>query len=453
MSDRVKTRIQAAWKHKRYLIVDEFSMIPKSLLQAMEKHVSIGKAGSSSYREEYTFGGVNVILCGDLHQFPPVAKGKFECLFTRQDPATDTENSALGRRIYEEFTTVVVLREQMRVTDPIWRDVLVHLRRGEIAQRHIDILRSLVLTNPDAAVNFVDGPWTEASLVTPRHAVRARWNQQAARKFAGDRQQVVFICSAEDTVKQGKDRSQALSLAERYAVACRAAGGRGNQRKELPREVELFVGMKVLVTNNLETDLDLTNGARGEVVGITLDSDEPPTSATSVVHLKKLPAFILVKMARTRASQLAGLPAAVVPVETVTTTFSIKLFTREGKSFQRTVHRRQFPVTPAYAFTDYRSQGQTLPYVIVDIATPPSGTLNLFNLYVALSRSSGRETIRLLRQFDDKLFLQSHDAALPLEDERLDALDRITKTWWGQMGGNERMMAMRAAGETTAVQA
>ncbi|THG97985.1 hypothetical protein EW026_g4135 [Hermanssonia centrifuga] len=122
MSDRVKTRIQAAWKHKRYLIVDEFSMIPKSLLQAMEKHVSIGKAGSSSYREEYTFGGVNVILCGDLHQFPPVAKGKFECLFTRQDPATDTENSALGRRIYEELTTVVVLREQMRVTDPIWRD-------------------------------------------------------------------------------------------------------------------------------------------------------------------------------------------------------------------------------------------------------------------------------------------------------------------------------------------
>ncbi|KAI5981217.1 hypothetical protein EDD15DRAFT_2184130 [Pisolithus albus] len=56
-------------------------------------------------------------------------------------------------------------------------------------------------------------------------------------------------------------------------------------------------------------------------------------------------------------------------------------------------------MTPAYAFTDYRAQGQTLPCVVVDIATPPSGGLNLFNLYMALSRSAGRSTIRLLRDF------------------------------------------------------
>ncbi|KAL1709675.1 hypothetical protein EV121DRAFT_252694 [Schizophyllum commune] len=59
-----------------------------------------------------------------------------------------------------------------------------------------------------------------------------------------------------------------------------------------------------------------------------------------------------------------------------------------------TIHRRQLPITPAYAFTDYRAQGQTLPSVIVDIAKVPSGKLNLFNVYVALSRSSGRSTIR-----------------------------------------------------------
>ena len=57
-------------------------------------------------------------------------------------------------------------------------------------------------------------------------------------------------------------------------------------------------------------------------------------------------------------------------------------------------------MTPAYAFTDYRAQGQTIPYVIVDIATPPTGGLNLFNLYVALSCSSGRSSIGLLRDFD-----------------------------------------------------
>ncbi|KAI5981874.1 hypothetical protein EDD15DRAFT_2182423 [Pisolithus albus] len=60
-------------------------------------------------------------------------------------------------------------------------------------------------------------------------------------------------------------------------------------------------------------------------------------------------------------------------------------------------------MTPAYAFTDYRAQGQTLPCVVVDIATPPSGGLNLFNLYVALSRSAGRSTIHdRLQEEDDK---------------------------------------------------
>ncbi|KAG1830514.1 hypothetical protein EV424DRAFT_1315396 [Suillus variegatus] len=64
-------------------------------------------------------------------------------------------------------------------------------------------------------------------------------------------------------------------------------------------------------------------------------------------------------------------------------------------------------MTAAYAFTDYRSQGQTIPYVLVDIATPPTGGLNLFNLYVALSR---------------------------MEDDRLKELDEQTKVWWTKMG-------------------
>jgi hypothetical protein len=80
-----------------------------------------------------------------------------------------------------------------------------------------------------------------------------------------------------------------------------------------------------------------------------------------------------------------------------------------------------------------RAQGQTLPYVIIDIASPPTGTLSLFNLYVALSRSSGRASIRLLHDFDDKLFTASHDPALVDEDERLENLNIKTKSWYERM--------------------
>ncbi|KAF8433224.1 hypothetical protein L210DRAFT_880780, partial [Boletus edulis BED1] len=83
----------------------------------------------------------------------------------------------------------------------------------------------------------------------------------------------------------------------------------------------------------------------------------------------------------------------------------------------------------AYAFTDYRPQ-QTIKNVIVDIGTPPSGELTPFNAYVALSRSRGRDTIRLLRPFDERLFTSHPNEHLRTEDERLNRLDHETSKWW-----------------------
>ena len=51
-------------------------------------------------------------------------------------------------------------------------------------------------------------------------------------------------------------------------------------------------------------------------------------------------------------------------------------------------------------------------------------------LYVALSRSSGRDSIRLLRDFDNKIFRGSHDPVLVDEDESLESLNNQTKTWY-----------------------
>ncbi|KAF8424992.1 hypothetical protein L210DRAFT_797582, partial [Boletus edulis BED1] len=97
---------------------------------------------------------------------------------------------------------------------------------------------------------------------------------------------------------------------------------------------------------------------------------------------------------------------------------------------EKRITRRQIPLTAAYAFTDYRSQGQTIEKVIVDIGKPPTGELTPFNAYVALSRSRGRDSIRLLRGFDEKLFTTHPSEHLRREDERLNELDRITEGWW-----------------------
>ncbi len=449
VSDETKTKLQQFWKYKRYLIIDEVSMISKSFLIDMEQNISIGMQGADGFQADYSFGGLNVILCGDFHQFPPVAKGPAEYLFNPADLGRHSEECLLGRRVYEEFTTVVILNQQMRVTDAVWRDLLVHLRKGEVKQHHLECLRSLVLSSPDAQVDFDVAPWQDASLVTPRHAVRNLWNEHASRKWCANTGNQLFICSAEDRIRNGSDRvSEELSLGEQHAVAMRGQSVNRRRRQDLPRTVELAKGMKVLVTSNLETDLDLTNGARGVIVDIVLDPEEPPIGEGPVIHLQHLPLYVLVKMSRTRASRLPGLDPGVIPVQPMTSTMRIKLNTKTktGAAMQRTVYRRQYPITPAYAFTDYRAQGQTLPYVLVDIVSPPTGGLNLFNVYVALSRSSGRESIRLLRDFDDQVFMQAHDAELTLEDERLEEFDVVTKRWWQAIDGEKRMHESRERG-------
>ncbi|OAX33320.1 hypothetical protein K503DRAFT_775729, partial [Rhizopogon vinicolor AM-OR11-026] len=58
-------------------------------------------------------------------------------------------------------------------------------------------------------------------------------------------------------------------------------------------------------------------------------------------------------------------------------------------------------------------------HTIIDIGTPPTGGLTLFNVYVALSRSRGQDNIRLLRGFDEKLLMTHPCEYLRIENERL----------------------------------
>jgi ATP-dependent exoDNAse (exonuclease V) alpha subunit len=194
----------------------------------------------------------------------------------------------------------------------------------------------------------------------------------------------------------------------------------------LPNRVELAIGMDVMVTFNVETDLNIANGSRGEIQKIVLDKRETAFSpAAAIVELAYPPAYVLVKLNHTKANQLEGLEKNVLPLVPLERTFTIV----HGNQ-PKTIRRRQLPLTPAYSFTDYRSQGQTINNVIIDIATPPTAGLTPFNVYVALSRARGRDGVRLLRDFDEKLLMTHPCEHLRIEDERLAKMDRETEEWW-----------------------
>jgi len=75
----------------------------------------------------------------------------------------------------------------------------------------------------------------------------------------------LLLSRAEDKIND-----QELTLPERFAVATRPCG-RGANRKEragLQDKVELAIGMKVMVTWNVFTELDVANGTRGKITDI-----------------------------------------------------------------------------------------------------------------------------------------------------------------------------------------
>lgn len=60
---------------------------------ALSRNIGIGKERPGQPKYDDAFGGINVILCGDFHQFPPVATSPSEALFYLINMAKDSVES------------------------------------------------------------------------------------------------------------------------------------------------------------------------------------------------------------------------------------------------------------------------------------------------------------------------------------------------------------------------
>ncbi|KAF8598282.1 hypothetical protein BDV93DRAFT_561437 [Ceratobasidium sp. AG-I] len=106
------------------------------------------------------------------------------------------------------------------------------------------------------------------------------------------------------------------------------------------------------------------------------------TQTSPVVQLQYPPEYVLVRLDRPSGIQFTNLADNIVPVVPFERRYTIPANNGKENS-SKSIVRRQIPLTAAYSFTDYRSQGQTMSAVIVDIGKPPSGGITPFNAYVA----------------------------------------------------------------------
>ena len=266
--------------------------------------------------------------------------------------------------------------------------------------------------------------WTSAKMVTLRHITKDLWNNRALLQFSTRSQKQIYVWESEKTAHGTNADGRSVYELERHKQ------GRRGKKSTQPRFIRACEGAEVMVTVNIDTDIDLANGTRGIIEKIVLAEDEPPVGTDQVVKLTKMPLYILVRLEKTRSVQLEGLEPNIIPILPYEMKHKIS-YKRGGSDINETITERQYPFVLGYAFTDYRAQGQTLGRVIVDLATPATGKApTQFNFYVSLSRSSGREHLRLLRYFDESIFGDPLPATLMDEDDRLEEMDQRTYTSW-----------------------
>ena len=174
----------------------------------------------------------------------------------------------------------------------------------------------------------------------------------------------------------------------------------GNQyQRKLLRKLQLFIGMPVIVTNNIATELGITNGTEGQVKSIHFKNGEVITGDAGYQHLESPPDYVIVELEDITMRPLDGLPPNHVPISLQTAGFSVYLPDMK-KSIN--VNRSHFPLVPRYSCTAHKSQGRTLQKAIVDLV-PIYGTskgVGIEFAYVPLSRVRRLQDLTILRPFD-----------------------------------------------------
>lgn len=96
-----------------------------------------------------------------------------------------------------------------------------------------------------------------------------------------------------------------------------------------------------------------------------------------------------------------------------------------------TVKRRGLPIIPAYSITTHKSQGQTLPKIVIDLNMPP-GMVEVASAYVPLSRVKQLTDLVILQEFSIKALQVKPSRGQTTELNRLAVIFEQTKRRYRQ---------------------
>ena len=380
-----RSTLEKRFANVNTIIVDEVSMIGCIHLKNISKCLTNAKHANP----DLPFGGVDVMFFGDFMQFPPI--GDYP-LYSDWDDESVTESISkseqdkkLGQHLWKQVNRIVLLDEQMRITDRPYQELLNRLREGRCTDSDFEMLNKRVVgQSVDEITRIAGNP-----IIAPGNKLVMALNNAFATSHS--QHKTVHLSTAQDRIKKRFNLPPNLATMIKDYPSTRTNG--------LPRELPLYVGMPVILTDNIAVELGLTNGTTGMVKSIQFHCDEVVTEEEGFNHLDNIPDCVIVELDDITMNSLDGLSPNNVPIFPKARSFGVKI---PGRKDAINISRTHFPLVPRFACTAHKSQGQTLTKAIVDLVVPENwkGGVEINFSYVPLSRVRALNDLTILRPFD-----------------------------------------------------
>lgn len=297
--DKIQPVHDQIYRNIDAVIIDEISMVRSDLLDCVDKFLRL-----NGRDKDKPFGGIQMIVIGDLYQLPPVIREKEKEFFKERYKSEYFFDSDAFKSAEWEF---VELEKIYRQEDEQFIEILNQIRKGTICEESLSLLNSRVGAQLDK-----DG-----------YTVYLTAHNETARKIN------------EQKLDELGTRS--------YRFYAQVSGN--FDEDSYPTEYRLLIkkGAQVMMLNN-DADGRWVNGSVGRIVDVLHDEED----------------VILVQFADGRIEEVTPHEWEIFHYrynrrKKRIETESIGLF-------------RQYPLKLAWAVTIHKSQGKTFDKVIIDLS-------------------------------------------------------------------------------------
>lgn len=412
-----KARVRK-WK---VLIIDEVSMMSAELFEILEFMLrEVRRNGEPA-------GGIQLILCGDYFQLPPICKVNLNKV--TEESLKKDQFSNFGYAFQAPaWSSVfppedhVLLRQIFRQVDDDFASKLNIIRACKDPVETRRVLSNLVkdCSRPVACAEGI-----KPTQIYSRNVDVDRINCAELKALPGS--SVVFR-SNDEVISVGAQKDTVKATSRDYFKDCMASS-----------EIEMKVGAQVMLLKNLDVVGGLVNGSRGVVVRFVSKS----SALASAKSLGMNPSKISELNSNCSKSSFDDVP--VVRFMSGEEVEILPALFRHSISDSKECRRIQVPLKLAWTMTIHKCQGLTLDAVQVSL----SGIFAPGQAYVALSRARSKEGLQII-DWDGKIVEPDPDVVRFYERMSTRGRDNVAimdDSWgnycnwrWGEWVSAEAMM-------------